>query len=146
MAAQANSQVDATPDTITQKSSNKPGPVTQKRSNRNIVVDEEGKVNESEIGGMVQNRNAKIDLQPEFALSIFHKDTVDYGRLQYYSMEIDALNHQNHNNPFLLITNKPKGTENWRFSEYNKAISDWDKYIKENKKNSSAYLNRGNLL
>jgi tetratricopeptide (TPR) repeat protein len=141
--AQNTNQTNAAPDTITQKASEKQGPVTQKRSRRNIVVDEEGKVNESEIGGMVQNRNVKIELQPEFALSIFHKDTVDYGRLQYYSMEIDALNHQNHNNPFLLITNKPIGSEPWRYDDYNKAIAEWDHTIKDNKKNSYAYFSRG---
>jgi len=141
--AQANNQTDAVADTISQKEENKKGPVTQKRSRRNIVVDEGGQVNETEIArGMVQNRNVKIELQPEFAISIFHKDSVDYERLQYYSMEIDALNHKNKNIPFLVITNKSIGTESWRREEYNNSILDWDKAIRENKKNSVAYFNR----
>lgn len=142
--AQSNTPQNAAPDTLVQKTESKRGPVTQKRSNRNIIVDEEGKVNETEIErGMVQNRNVKIELQPEFSLAIFHKDSVDYGRLQYYSMEIDALNHQNNNKPFLLITNKSIGSEAWRSDEYHKAIDDLDKIVKSNKKNSIAYLNKG---
>jgi len=141
--AQATNQPDAPADTITQKADNKQGPVTQKRSRRNIIVDEGGQVNETEIArGMVQNKNVKIELQPEFAISIFHKDSVNYERLQYYSMEIDALNHKNNNNPFLLITNKSIGSENWRSEEYNNNIHAWDKVIKENKKSSTAYFNR----
>jgi len=144
LTAQANSQTNAASDTVTQRSANKRGPVTQKRSNRNIVVDEEGKVNETEIDkGMIQNRNVKIELQPEFSLSIFHKDSADYSRLQYYSMEIDALNHQNNNKPFLLITNKALGTGSWRTEEYHKAIEEWDKIIRSNKKSSNVYLSRG---
>lgn len=141
--AQVNNQVDATPDTTSRKAENKQGPVTQKRSRRNIVVDEGGQVNETEIArGMVQNKNVKIELQPEFAISIFHRDSVNYARLQYYSMEIDALNHKNNNNPFLLITNKAIGGESWRSEEYNNNIRSWDKVIKENKKSSSAFFNR----
>lgn len=119
------------------------GPVTQKRSRRNIVVNDGGEVTETEITrGMVQNRNVNIELQPEFIVSIFHKDSVDYERLQYYSMEIDALNRKNNNQPFMLITNKPIGSEDWRSDEYFENIHFWDKYIQSNKKSSDAYFSR----
>jgi len=94
---------------------------------------------------MVQNRNVKIELQPEFIISTFHKDSVNYERLQYYSMEIDALNRKNNNQPFLLITNKPVGNDDWRSEEYNENIRLLDKIIQSGKKNSDACFNRGTL-
>jgi tetratricopeptide (TPR) repeat protein len=142
--AQAGNPPDAKADTASQKASAKQGPVTPKRSRRNIVVDESGQVNETEItNGMVQNRNVKIELQPEFTISMFHKDSVDYRRLQYYSMEIDALNHKNNNDPFLLITNKTGTNEAARKEGYQNSIRELDKTIRDNKKNSTAYFDRG---
>jgi tetratricopeptide (TPR) repeat protein len=139
-----NKQPGNAPDSVAVSRENGKGPVTQKRSRRNIIVNEGGEVTETEIArGMVQNRNVNIELQPEFIISIFHKDSVDYGRLQYYSMEVDALNHKNHNQPFLLITNKPIGSEDWRTGEYNETILGLNKMIQANKKNSDAYFSRG---
>jgi len=139
-----NQQSGSAPDSTLVPKENGKGPVTQKRSHRNIVVNEGGEVTETEITrGMVQNRNVNIELQPEFVISIFHKDSVDYERLQYYSMEVDALNHKNHNQPFMLITNKPIGSEDWRTEEYNETIKDFSKTIQNGKKNSDIYFNRG---
>jgi len=133
----------ATPDSASVERENNKGPITQKRARRNIVVNEGGEVTETEIArGMVQNRNVKIELQPDFVISIFHKDSVDYERLQYYSMEIDALNRKNNNHPFLLITNKPMKSDTWRADEYNDRIQFWDKAIQNSKKNPDAYFNR----
>lgn len=131
-------------DSVSVERENGKGPVTKKRSHRNIVVNDGGNITETEItSGMVQNRNVKIELQPEFALSIFHKDSIDYERLQYYSMEVDVLNRKNNNQPFLLITNKPIiGNENRRAEEYNESIRFWDNAIQTDKKNSEAYFNR----
>jgi tetratricopeptide (TPR) repeat protein len=130
-------------DTASVGRENGKGPVTQKRSHRNIVVNDGGEVTETEITrGMVQNRNVNIELQPEFIVSIFHKDSVDYERLQYYSMEVDALNRKNNNQPFMLITNKPIGSEDWRSDEYFENIRFWDKSIQTSKKSSDAYFNR----
>jgi len=136
----------ATPDSASVARKDGKGPVTQKRSRRNIVVNDEGDVKETEITrGMVQNRNVKIELQPEFIISIFHKDSVDYERLQYYSMEVDALNRKNNNQPFMLITNKPLGNDDWRSDEYNENIHLLDKTIQSSKKNSDTFFNRGIL-
>ncbi len=144
--AQNNQPNGATPDSASVARKDDKGPITQKRSRRNIVVNEEGDVKETEITrGMVQNRNVKIELQPEFIISIFHKDSVDYERLQYYSMEIDALNRKNNNQPFMLITNKPLANDDWRKEEYIEKISILDKNIQSNKKGSEAYFNRGIL-
>jgi len=138
-----NTPHKSAPDSASVERENGKGPITQKRSRRNIVVNDGGEVTETEITrGMVQNRNVKIELQPEFALAIFHKDSVDYERLQYYSMEVDALNHKTKNQPFLLITNKPFSNEEWRTVEYNENIQFWDKVIQTNKKNSDAYFSR----
>ena len=144
-AATQNKQVNtASPDSALVARENGKGPITQKRSRRNIVVNDGGEVTETEITrGMVQNRNVSIELQPEFIISIFHKDSVDYERLQYYSMEIDALNRKNNNQPFMLITNKPAISDDiWRGEEYSENIHILDQSIQSNKKNSDAYFNR----
>ena len=135
-----------TPDSASVARKDGKGPITQKRSRRNIVVNDDGDVKETEITrGMVQNRNVKIELQPEFIISIFHKDSVDYERLQYYSMEVDALNRKNNNRPFMLITNKPLENDDWRSEEYNDNIRLLDKTIQSGKKNSDTYFSRAIL-
>jgi tetratricopeptide (TPR) repeat protein len=141
--AQNNATKTNPADSASVERENNKGPVTQKRSRRNIVVNDGGDVTETEIArGMVQNKNVKIELQPEFIISIFHKDSVDYERLQYYSMEVDALNRKNNNHPFMLITNKPVKNDEWRSEEYKEDIRLWDKSIQTNKKNQDAYFNR----
>ena len=141
--AQNQPRQNSAADSVATGQENNKGPVTQKRARRNIVVHNGGEVTETEISrGMVQNRNVKIELKPEFIISIFHKDSVDFERLQYYSIEIDALNRKNNNQPFLLITNKQVKNDDWRSEEYNDNISFWDKSIQNNKKNPDAYFNR----
>ena len=131
-------------DSISVQRENGKGPITRKRSRRNIVVNEGGDITETEITrGMVQNRNVNIELQPEFVLSIFHKDSVDYEKLQYYSMEVDALNRKNNNQPFILITNKPMNVEDWRREEYNENIRFWDNAIQTGKKGSDPHFIKG---
>ena len=133
----------ATADTTASKQPDQKGPVTQKRARRNIVVRTGGEVTETEIArGMVQNRNVKIELKPEFIISIFHKDSVNFERLQYYSLEVDALNRKNNNQPFMLITNKPVRNDDWRIEEYNESVTLSNKTIQNNKKNPDAYFNR----
>jgi len=141
--AQNNPNTSATADSTSMQQEIHKGPVTQKRARRNIIVNNGGEVTETEIArGMVQNRNVKIELKSEFIISIFHKDSVDYQRLQYYSMEVDAINRKNNNQPFMLITNKPVKNDDWRSEEYNENISLWDKKIQNNKKNPDSYFNR----
>ena len=141
--AQNNASKSNVADSASVERENNKGPVTQKRARRNIVVNEGGEITETEIArGMVQNKNVKIELQPEFCISIFHKDSVDYERLQYYSMEVDALNHKNNNQPFMLITNKSVGSDAWRTEEYNENIRQLDKAVLTNKKSSDAFFNR----
>ena len=54
----------------------------------------------------IQDRNIIIDLQPIFQISAFERNSVDYERLQYYSVSIESLNRVNNYYPFLTITNK----------------------------------------
>ncbi len=138
---------NASQDTIAYKQENKSGPVTQNRKRRNIVVADDGKISETDIkDGMVQNRNVKIVMQPDFVVSIFNKDSVDFDRLQYYNMEIEALNNRNNNEPFLIISNKPFAYQSVPKESFKNLMENWDSEIAASKKNSSAYLSRGIIL
>jgi len=131
-------------DTTAYKQDNKSGPVTQNRKRRNIVVADDGKISETDIkDGMVQNKNVKIVMQPDFVISVFNKDSIDYNRLQYYNMEIEALNNKNNNEPFLIISNKPFAYQAVHKEAFKSLIETWNNEISANKKNSTAYLNRG---
>jgi tetratricopeptide (TPR) repeat protein len=146
-AAAQSSPATPVADTTAFKQENKSGPVTQNRKRRNIVVAEDGKISETDIkDGMVQNRNVKIVMQPDFVVSVFNKDSVDFNRLQYYNMEIEALNIKNNNDPFLIISNKPFAYQTIHTEEFKSLSENWTNEISANKKNSNAYLNRGILF
>jgi len=146
-AAAPNNPVLAAVDTTAYKQESKSGPVTQNRKRRNIVVADDGKISETDIkDGMVQNKNVKIVMQPDFVISIFNKDSVDYNRLQYYNMEIESLNTKNNNDPFLIISNKPFAYQSIHKESFKNLIEIWNNDIANDKKNSIAYLNRGIIL
>jgi len=137
-------QATVSPDSAAYKQENKSGPVTQNRKRRNIVVADDGKVSETDIvDGMVQNRNVKIVMQPDFVISVFNKDSIDYTRLQYYSMEIEMLNNKNNNDPFLIVSNKPFAYQSIHREAFKNLVDNWNIEISTGKKNSNAYLNRG---
>ncbi len=148
---QTSSALTAVPpsanDTTAYKQESKAGPVTQNRKRRNIVVADDGKISETDIkDGMVQNRNVKIVMQPDFVISVFNKDSVDFNRLQYYNLEIEALNNKNNNDPFLIISNKPYIYQTIHNEGFKTMADNWTNEISTNKKNTNAYLNRGILL
>jgi tetratricopeptide (TPR) repeat protein len=139
-----NNNPPATNDTTSYKQENKSGPVTQNRKRRNIVVADDGKISETDIkDGMIQNKNVKIVMQPDFVVSVFNKDSADYNRLQYYNMEIEALNNKNSNEPFLIISNKPFAYQSVHRETFKNLLEIWNNEISADKKNSIAYLNRG---
>jgi tetratricopeptide (TPR) repeat protein len=145
--ASPNSMSQAASDTTAYKQESKSGPVTQNRKRRNIVVADDGKISETDIkDGMVQNKNVKIVMQPDFVISIFNKDSVDYNRLQYYNMEIETLNNKNNNDPFLIISNKPFAYLSIHKESFKDLLENWNSEISSNKRNSDAYLNRGIIL
>jgi len=132
------------------------------------------KTEEDADDGQVQNRNIIIDLQPIFLISAFERNSVDYERLQYYSVSIESLNRVNNYNPMLTITNKTnegslKTFENFIlfFNEkiaisenshnflnrgifhlltgnYNQSLSDLNRSIALDGKEALAYFSRGN--
>ncbi len=147
LAAVQNNTIPATADTTSYKQESKSGPVTQNRKRRNIVVADDGKITETDIkDGLVQNKNVKIVMQPDFVISVFNKDSVDYNRLQYYNMEIETLNNKNNNDPFLIISNKPFAYQSIHKETFKNLLENWNTEVSTNKKNSDAYLNRGIIL
>jgi tetratricopeptide (TPR) repeat protein len=57
-------------------------------------------------------------------------------------MVIDALNQKNHNDPFLVITNKPARDNSWRMQQYRDRIAVETAILKTDPKDERAYLNR----
>lgn len=124
--------------------------------------------------GRIQNRNIAIDLQPIFVVSAFEKNAVDYDRFQYYNAELDRMNELNNYNPVLSLTNKQVSSykpvfENFILffndkikiqenahnllnrgifynltGKYNEAITDLNKTIQLNDKQSMAWFERAN--
>ncbi len=87
----------------------------------------------------VQDRNIIIDLQPIFRISAFERNSVDYERLQYYSVSIESLNRVNNYNPFLTITNKTDRSLNTVFENF---VLFFNEKIRISE-NSHNFLNRG---
>jgi tetratricopeptide (TPR) repeat protein len=133
-------------NTIKKGSNKKKTPISNKRRRKRIMINEEGNISETYVteitDGKIQNKRVKIELQPDFTITMFHKDSVDYDKLQYYSMEIDALNRKNNNNPFLVISNKKNNLSQWKVEEYSKKIAWQNEFINNNKKLSRGYFNR----
>ena len=137
---------------------------------RNLPGQDE--LNNEEIS--VQDRNIIIDLQPIFRISAFERNSVDYEKLQYYSVSIESLNRINNYNPFLTITNKTdrslntvfenfvlffnekirisenshnllnRGIFNLLIGNYNQSLEDLNKSIQINSDEALSYFTRGN--
>lgn len=114
----------------------------RRRRRLNVVASDSRnlpKTDEDNDDGQVQNRNIIIDLQPIFLISAFERNSVDYERLQYYSVSIESLNRINNYNPLLTITNKTN-------EGYQKTFENFILFFNEKiaiSANSNNFLNRG---
>jgi tetratricopeptide (TPR) repeat protein len=90
--------------------------------------------------GRIQNKNIVIDLQPIFVLSSHNKNSSDYGQIQYYNFELEAINNYNNYDPVVSISNKPVDDQNGSYKNY---ILYFNERIKNNSKESLNFLSRG---
>ncbi len=149
----------------------------RRRRRLNVIASDSRNLPSSEPeedDGRVQNRNMIIDIQPIFLISAFERNTLDYERLQYYSIVIESINRVNNYNPFLTITNKTnegfmrvfsnfvlffnekisisenshnylnRGIFHLLTGNYNSSLSDLNRSVEMNDEEALAYFSRGN--
>ncbi len=90
--------------------------------------------------GRIQNKNIVIDLQPIFLLSSYDKNSADYQQIQYYNLELEAINNFNNYNPVVSISNKPANDQKNSYKNY---ILYFNERIRNNSQESPNYLSRG---
>lgn len=114
----------------------------RRRRRMNVIASDSRKLPGTEKDpedGRVQNRNMIIDLQPIFVVSAFERNSLDYERLQYYSVSIESLNRVNNYYPMLTITNKTN-------SGFSSIFENFILFFNEKiiiAENSHNFLNRG---
>jgi tetratricopeptide (TPR) repeat protein len=124
--------------------------------------------------GRVQNKNVIIELQHIFRIASFSENSVNYERLQYYSLALEELNKYNNYTPQMTITNKEtsdfadsfknnilyfnekikanessdnylsRGIFKFLTKQYNDAMIDFDKSLRLDNKNLITYFSRAN--
>ena len=155
---QQQQQQNAAPNTAQNAGNNSEETITPPRSEADAIRDREEelrrrrrlnviasdsrnlpKQDQDPDDGRVQNRNMIIDLQPIFMISAFENNSVDYERLQYYSVSIESINRLNNYDPLLTITNKP-------YNAYRSTFENFVLFFNEKiriAENSHNFLNRG---
>ncbi|MDP2339178.1 MAG: tetratricopeptide repeat protein, partial [Bacteroidota bacterium] len=103
---------------------------------RNLPTSKEEVVDD----GRIQNKNIVIDLQPIFLLSSYSKYSSDFERTQYYNLELENINNFNNYDPVIVLSNKP--VDHLR-DVFKNQILYFNEKIRNNKKESLNYLNRG---
>lgn len=129
---------------------------------------------DEEEPGLIQNKTVEIHLQGIFKIASFSENTINYDRLQYYSVALEELNKFNNYTPQLTITNldandftdsyqsnyqyfeqrlkAAKVAENYLcrgiFSsllhQYNDALDDFNQALKLDSKSMMSYFSRAN--
>lgn len=96
---------------------------------------------ESEIRGRVQNKNYKVELEPQFTLTYYEKPS-SVNTPHKYIRELDELN-RSHMLPYrLYITNREAALDSVRITRHFNSINDNSKLIEINPNNAIPYFAR----
>lgn len=112
--------------------------------NRLVVYDkEEERKNkyQSEVRGRVQDRNVRVDLEPQFILTFYEKADAVKKQL-YYSKMIDDFNRQMALRMKLLVTNQEAALTEDQIASHFASIDNYSDLIGRNPNNVNAYLGR----
>lgn len=146
--AQAGSGIQQNqPDTDHEDSKN-----TREESDKNInkfnslVVfdkdDEQKNKYQSEIRGRVQDKNIRIDLEPQFVLTYYEKT----GRIKefvHYNKTIESFNTQEILGWKLIITNQEASLNEFQIEAHFASINEYSANIEQNKNNADYYFGCG---
>lgn len=96
---------------------------------------------QSEVRGRVQDRNVRVDLEPQFILTFYEKADVVKKQL-YYSKMIDDFNQQMALRMKLLVTNQEAALTEDQIASHFASIDNYSDLIGRNPNNVNAYLGR----
>ena len=112
--------------------------------NRLVVYDKEEERKskyQNEVRGRVQDRNVRVDLEPQFILTYYEKPDEVKSQL-YYSKLIDDFNRRQALKMKLLITNDEAALTEGQVATHFASIDDYSARIGQNPNDADAYLGR----
>lgn len=112
--------------------------------NRLVVYDKEeerkSKYN-SEVRGRVQDKNVRVDIEPQFVLTYYEKpDQVK--KLVYYDKMVEAYNSKRLLNKLLLLTNQEAALNEDQVAQHFASIDHYSARIEENQSDANLYFGR----
>jgi tetratricopeptide (TPR) repeat protein len=97
---------------------------------------------QSEIRGRVQDKNIRIDLQPQFVLTYYEKIN-QVNEAVYYNKLIEKFNERNALGWKLLITNQEASLNEFQIETHFASINEYSAKIENDDKNADCYFGRG---
>jgi tetratricopeptide (TPR) repeat protein len=97
---------------------------------------------QSEIRGRVQDKNIRIDLQPQFVLSYYEKIN-QVNEPVHYNKSIETFNERNALGWKLLITNQEASLNEFQIEAHFTSINEYSAKIEKDDKNADNYFGRG---
>lgn len=113
--------------------------------NRLVVYDkEEERKNkyQSEVRGRVQDRNVRVDLEPQFVLTYYEKPN-PVKKLVYYDKRVEDFNARMLLKRKLRITNEEAALTEDQISQHFASIDEFSAEIERNPNDANAYFGRG---
>ncbi|HCC53086.1 MAG TPA: hypothetical protein DEQ30_14445 [Porphyromonadaceae bacterium] len=97
---------------------------------------------QSEIRGRVQDKNIRIDLQPQFILTYYEKIN-QIKESVYYNKTIENFNERNVLGWKLIITNQEASLNEFQIEAHFTSINEYSAKIEKNENNADYYFGRG---
>jgi tetratricopeptide (TPR) repeat protein len=104
--------------------------------------DEQNSKYQSEIRGRIQDKNIRIDLQPQFVLTYYEKVN-QVNEAVHYNKSIETFNEQNVLGWKLLITNQEASLNEFQIESHFTSINEYSAKIEKDDKNADYYFGRG---
>ena len=97
---------------------------------------------QSEVRGRVQDKNVRVDIEPQFVLTYYEKpDQVK--KLVYYDKMIEAYNNERHLSMLLRLTNQEAALNEYQVAQHFTSIDNFSAKIDANTTNANLYFGRG---
>jgi tetratricopeptide (TPR) repeat protein len=97
---------------------------------------------QSEIRGRVQDKNIRIDLQPQFVLTYYEKIN-QVNESVHYNKTIENFNERNTLGWKLLITNQEASLNEFQIEAHFASLNEYSAKIEKDKKNADYYFGQG---
>jgi len=104
--------------------------------------DEQKSKYQSEIRGRVQDRNIRIDLDPQFVLTYYEKADRVYSGIRYNNT-LETFNDRNPLGWKLIVTNQEASLNEFQISSHFESIDDLSSKIEQDRTNADYYFGRG---